>query len=162
MQNRIKHLEMNNDHIMKKTEYMDRKKEDYLERRKDKLLRDKILDDHRRKEVEEIRRKQKNHNPFFLEGKEKNRTNKELKNTELAKIREESLLEKDLIQNLTAKQFEFNKQKNEQKILMSKIDKIAKATKKAEQGRSKYNKKKEESRNQLIQTQHQNEELRAI
>jgi hypothetical protein len=159
MQNRIRHLAQNNDHIKKKTEYMDQKKDEYLVRRKEKLELERLVEERRLQRQEEIRLKNIENSAFFGPSSKDKR---EERNQGIAKIRKDAKLEKNLIGNLTSKQFEFNKQKNEQKILMSKIDRTAKMTRKAELDREKYSQKKEDSRLALIHTQKKNEELRIM
>lgn len=159
MQNRIRHLAQNNEHIKRKTEYMDEKKNEYLIRRKEKLERERILEEHRIKKQEDVRRRHIENAAFFGPSSKDKRDDR---NQEIQKVRKDVKAEKNLIQNLTSKQYEFNKQKNEQKILMAKIDRTAKMTKKAELGREKYTRKKEESRAALIDTQKKNEELRLM
>jgi hypothetical protein len=159
MQNRIRHLAQNNDHIKKKTEYMDHKKDEYLVRRKEKLELESMVEERRLQRQEEIRLKNIENSAFFGPSSKDKR---EERNQGIEKIRKDAKLEKNLIGNLTSKQFEFNKQKNEQKILMSKIDRTAKMTRKTELDREKYSQKKEDSRLALIQTQKKNEELRIM
>lgn len=161
MKNRIQHLELNNEHVQKKVEQMDKKKDFYLEKRLDKLKREAKIEEMKRNEEEEIKRKIKANNAFFAQ-KSKEKTIKELKNDELSQIKQSAKAEKDLLVDLNEKQSEFNQQKNEQKILMMKIDKAAKETRKAEDARTKYAQKKEESKFQLITAQNKNEELRTF
>ena len=86
MKNRIKHLESNNDHIVKKVGQMDKKKDFYLERRKDKLTRENQLQELKRREEEEIKRKMNANNAFFA-NKTKEKTVKQLKAEDVAKIK---------------------------------------------------------------------------
>jgi len=161
MKNRIQHLELNNEHVQKKVQQMDKKKDFYLEKRLDKLKREAKIEEMKRNESEEIKRKIKANNAFFAQ-KSKEKTVKELKHDELSQIKQSAKAEKDLLVDLNEKQSEFNQQKNEQKILMMKIDKAAKETRKAEDAREKYAQKKEESKFQLITAQNKNEELRTF
>lgn len=159
MQNRIRHLASNNEHIEKKTSWMEQKRENYLERRREKLKREEILKEQKQQRLEEIRRRNYEHNPFMID-KTKDRTPKTTKVIELARFKSGVQDEKKLLHDLNEKQTKFNHQKNQQKILMVKIDKAAKDAKKIEAERFKKKAAEKESRKMLIQRQNENERLK--